>query len=315
MEISEGQPQQCKIGQSKICFPVRGATKLDIIRIINDIEVDDESAKPFKQMRYPIEDGQKHQNLIATRTAWFQKTLDFDAEKAAKWTEEEFTALFGTEQQLMDPSDPGDTIAKLSDLNLPNDLLAKAKQETRKFFAAAEKGLILLTPMKTYPKQRYHPGVNTDLLYGKEWPDPMSYWTANTENMSNILTQVNLTGYYSPKEEAREVLVEKSQLRVATEFGQEANVVRNEHNQGYLDFLQQRLGRLGGDKPPTKQSTMRPVRVFAHRGYNNSESGASSSSASTTAISESPPKHKLEEVTKTPKTAAISTTVSILVSF
>ena len=257
--------------------------------MVNDIEVDDESKNPFKKMRYPIEDGQQHQNLIAKREAWFIKTFGFEPEKAAEWTQAEFTALFGTQPDLVDQSDPGETIPKLGDLGIDSTLLAKAKQETRAFFATAEKGLIMLTPMKTYPKQRYFNGVDTKLLYDKEWPDPVNYWTANAEHLSNILTQVNLSGHYTPAEEAKEIIAEKAQLKVATEYGQEASIARSEHNQGYLDFLQQRLGRFEGDKAPTRDFSKRPVRPLAWRGQRSSASSGSSSSASTTAISEPPP--------------------------
>ena len=288
LDVSEGTPQQCVIGQAKICFPLRGPTKMDIVRIVNDIEVDDETKVPFKKMRYPIEDGQQHQNLIAKREAWFRKTFNFEPEQAAEWTQAEFTAFFGTQPDLVEQADPGDTIRKLEELGVESNLLAKAKQETKSFFVMAEKGLILLTPMKTYPKSRYFPGVDTKLLYDKEWPDSVSYWTANSIHLSNIITQVNLSGVYSPEEELREVIAEKAQLKVATEFGQEANIARSEHNQGYLDFLQQRLGRFEGDKAPTRDFSKRPVRPLRWRGQNSTSSG-SSSSASTTAISEPPP--------------------------
>ena len=66
---------------------------MDIARIVNDLEVDDESRTPFMEMRYPYEDGNRHKRLLAQRTTWLMKILGFDKPKAAEWAENEFTAL------------------------------------------------------------------------------------------------------------------------------------------------------------------------------------------------------------------------------
>ena len=79
----------------------------------------------------------------------------------------EFKAFYGTDKELVDLEDPGHTIYKLSQTGeFEADLLEAARIDTRKFFAEAQEGLILMTPMKTYPKHSYYSGMNLDLVKG-----------------------------------------------------------------------------------------------------------------------------------------------------
>ena len=84
----------CRLNQAKIGFPLRADRKMDVIRIINDLEVDDESKTPFLEMRYPFEDGERHKKLLAQRICWFMTKLGFDKPRATEWAEKEFTAMY-----------------------------------------------------------------------------------------------------------------------------------------------------------------------------------------------------------------------------
>ena len=108
--ISRGDPMKCRINSAKIGMPFNNNCKMAVVRVISDLEVDDESSTPFKTMRYPIENAGKHQELLAQRTAWFRKELQFDESKASQWATQEFTAFYGTQDELVDSSDPGLTI-------------------------------------------------------------------------------------------------------------------------------------------------------------------------------------------------------------
>ena len=91
-------------------MPFNSNCKMAVVRVITDLEVDDETAVPFKTMRYPIENAAKHQELLAQRISWFRKELEFPEPKANEWATAEFTALYGTHDDLVDRSDPGLTI-------------------------------------------------------------------------------------------------------------------------------------------------------------------------------------------------------------
>ena len=269
----------CTINQAKIGFPFRSDTKMDVVRIINDLEVDDESRTPFLEMRYPFEDGERHKKLLAQRICWLMSKLGFDKPKATEWAEQEFTAMYSTHEDLLNPEDPYDTIRKLSQLalyaNVKNDII----NDTKKFFTMAQDALFMMTPMKTYPKTRYHFGTDVKVLRGKDWPEPVSYWTANSMNLTNILTQCNLTGHYTLEEENRITRTEQTYLKVADEFGRFAADARTEHINGFSDFLQSRLENFEGQTRPenAKQTRTRPVRKTVYRGMPSTSSDASES--------------------------------------
>ena len=89
-------------------------------------------------MRYPVEDGTLQQKLIAQREAWYQEKLDFSSELAAEWTTDEFTAFFGTQEKLVNRSDPIDIMIRLIDLwnttNFDANFVATIKQDTKASF-------------------------------------------------------------------------------------------------------------------------------------------------------------------------------------
>ena len=136
--IRKGDPQRCVLNQAKVGFPFRADAKLNVGRIVTDLEVDDSSAVPFLSMRYPVEDGTLQQKLIAQREAWYQEKLDFSSELAAEWTTDEFTAFFGTQEKLVNRSDPIDIILRLIDhwntTNFDANFVATIKQDTKASF-------------------------------------------------------------------------------------------------------------------------------------------------------------------------------------
>ena len=284
MVSSEGTPRYCRINSAKYGFPLRSDVKMDVIRVINDIEVEDESKTPFLNMRYPYEDGDLHQKLQAERVAWYMARFGFEKQKAIEWTESEFTALFSTTTSMVNVNDPCDIILKLSQLEL--DLTDANKMEilkaTKKFFTKTQKELILLTPMKTYPKSKYHFGMHIDSLRDKEWPEAVSYWTANGENLSNILSQCNLPGIFTFEDEKRIVQSERTFFKVAAEFGESAQILRQDHLGGFTDFLHQKMENPEGQRRPEQRShrRRRVERPLRHRGRLSS-SEESSSDAST----------------------------------
>ena len=110
---------------------MRANSKLDVARGVCDLEVDDESKQPFKPMRYPIDDGKRHQKMLGIRSNWFMQKLDFSREEANEWANLEFMAFYGTEQKLVNTTDPGNTISKLITKGLDPVLILEAKRETK----------------------------------------------------------------------------------------------------------------------------------------------------------------------------------------
>ena len=240
LDVNVGDPRKIVPNQAKIVFPVRASTKLDIARIVSDLEVDDEHNQPFKSMRYPLAPGPKYKQLLAERTAWFMANCNLPEDRAESLAKTEFTAFYGTQNHLVNLDDPGQIVQKLTDMDAEFDANL-VKEHTKRFFALAQKDLILMTPMKTYQKQRYYPGLNIDLLKDNEWPEPVGMWTANGFNLTNIISQVNLKGIFTPEEEEKIIQEEKSYVMVATEFGSAANEVRIQHQNDHLDFLHQKI--------------------------------------------------------------------------
>ena len=239
-DVNVGDPRKISLNQAKIIFPMRASTKLDIVRIVSDLEVDDERQQPFKSMRYPLEPGKKYRQLLAERTAWIMAQANLPEDQATSLAKDEFTAFYSTQGDLVNLDDPGQIVRKFNELEIEFDLV-KVRNDTKNFFALAQKSLILMTPMKTYQKARYYPGVNLKLLKDNEWPEPVSIWTANGFNLTNILTQVNENGYYSPEDEQKIIQDEKSFMMVPVEYGSAANEVRIQHQNDHLDFLHQKI--------------------------------------------------------------------------
>ena len=231
-------------------MPFRGDCKMAIRRIVEDLEVDDEQSQPFKRMRYPIEDGQKHKKLMDFRQKWFVDRLNFDEEKASEWTNIEFTAFSGTHKDLVDLHDPGHTITKLVSEGVDPKLIAEAQIETKKFFSQVQDGMILITPMKTYQKNRFYHGMDLDAIKLTEWPPAVSFWTANSPALANQITQINIPGEFSLAEENRTIQIEKSSVFVAKEFGRQAEEINTDHQNGHMDFLQYKMSAFEGQSRP-----------------------------------------------------------------
>ena len=273
LDAVNGAPRKCTINSAKYGWPLRADTKMDVVRVINDIEVEDESKTPFLEMRYPYEDGTLHKQYQAQRISWFMARFGFPKPIATEWTEDEFTVLFSTQDKMVNVEDPNNIIGRLRHFGVSfsssdeNEIL----KATKSFYATTQKALIKLTPMKTYPKSKYHFGMKIGALQDKEWPEAVSYWTANGENLSNILTQCNLPGKFSFEDEQRIAQVERTFMMVSSEHGNAAQILRQDHAEGFTDFLHQRM-----ENPPAPTPVRtRPVRPNWHRGRYSSESESS----------------------------------------
>ena len=286
MDIAEGAPKKCTLNSAKYGWPLRADTKMDVIRIINDIEVDDESKTPFLEMRYPFENGTLHKEFQAKRTSWFMAVFGFDKPIAMEWTEDEFTALFSTQDQLVNIEDPNNIIGRLKDeqIEFSSDDEKEILRATKAFYAQTQKALIKLTPMKTYPKSKYHFGMKIGALQDKEWPEAVSFWTANGENLSNIISQCNIPGKFSFEDEQKINNAERSFLMVASEFGSAANILRQDHVRGFTDFLHQKMDNPEGQFGPerTRPGRVRPARTNWHRAQVSTDSESIDSDATPT---------------------------------
>ena len=237
--------------------------------IISDLEVEDEKRVPFRLMRYPIEDGKTHSELFARRSNWFVTACQFDRKVANEWTTTEFNAFYGTQSSMVNMDDPGNTIEKLRQLNFSDLNISKAEIETTNFFQLAQKGLIAMTPMKTYAKHRYHSGANTKLLDESvfEAPHPVSFWVANGARLANVLSQMNQTGYVGPEELNREILAEKNFVFAAQNFGKTAANIGSEHLRSNLDSLHRQMEMVnrktwnrGQDQSDSSSDDFRPMK-------------------------------------------------------
>ena len=248
-------------------------------RIITDLEVDDERAVPFRKMRYPIDDGKKHNALKQERSNWFISTFEntdgsFTREEAENWTKAEFEAFFTTQDHLVNKRDPGDTISKLLLRNLNDDVIRKAKDETRRFYQKVHEGLIAETPMKTYIKRRYYTGADIKLLKNTEQPPPASIWACNATRLANIIAQLNLPGKLNEDDLEREIQAEKSFIFPAADFGAAAASVSTEHVRGNMDPLHRQMDNL------------RPRRLFIRGDQDSISSSENESNAAASGVSD-----------------------------
>ena len=76
--------------------------------------------------------------------------------------------------------------------------------------------------------------VNTDLLQKYERPELKGFWTINTNRFTNIASQLNVKGTYSPAEEYLETEKEKARFMCAHEFGVLSTIQPQYEN---FDFL------------------------------------------------------------------------------
>ena len=76
--------------------------------------------------------------------------------------------------------------------------------------------------------------MNTDLLKKYERPECKGFWTINTNRFTNVASQLNVKGTYSPAEEYQETEKEKTRFMCAQDFGQIANPNQQFEN---FDFL------------------------------------------------------------------------------
>ena len=183
--------------------------------------MDDSKAMPFKRMRYPVENGELFQQRIQERRIQIMEHLQCSYDLAEEVTGLEFAHLMATTKELVSEDDPGNSRVILARFNITDERFI---QSSIQFFQNCDSALVQETPMKTFQKFRYGSGVNLDLLKRSERPDRKDFWTLNTNRLTNIASQLNLKGCYSPDEEFLEQQKEKSMLKCAHEFGVMANV-------------------------------------------------------------------------------------------
>lgn len=194
------------------------------------MEVDDSNKVPFKRMRYPVENGEMYQQKIHERREQIKNFLQCSYDMAEEIAELEFAHLMATAKELVSEDDPGNSKSILARFNVNDERFVR---QSIQFFQNCDRALVQETPMKTFQKFRYGSGVNLELLKRSERPDRKDFWTINTNRLTNIASQLNLKGCYSPDEEFLEQQREKSMLKCAHEYGVTANV--QEEN---FEFLQ-----------------------------------------------------------------------------
>ena len=169
--------------------PLRSDARLAVARVVSDLEVDDEVKKNFKVMRYPVIKGDAKVRLFKQRVAWYQQEFNFSLQKADNWTSAEFKAVLSSEDEWTDQNDPGQIFEWLENSGLSQSRITQLKDDTKRFFATVDNGLIRKTPMKTYPKLRYSTTTNLQLFKQNEVPEKLDFWTQNAGKLINIVTQ------------------------------------------------------------------------------------------------------------------------------
>lgn len=187
---------------------------------IQDLEVNDSVRVPFKRMRYPVENGEVFQQRVRMRRNQIMEHLQCSYDLAEEVTDLEFAHLMATTKEMVSDDDPGNSRVILAKYGIEDERFI---QQSIYFFQNSDTALVTETPMKTFQKFRYGSGVNLDLLKRSERPDRKDFWTLNTNRLTNIASQLNLKGCYSPEEEFLEQQKEKSMLKCAHEFGVMAN--------------------------------------------------------------------------------------------
>ena len=188
-----GQEIPAGINTAKMISPLRSDARLAVARVVTDLEVDDESTTNFKVMRYPVIKGDAKAKLFRQRVAWYQQELNFSPERADNWVTAEFRAVLSSEDEWTNQEDPGDIFEWLDASGLSQSRLWKLKDDTKRFFATVDNGLIRKTPMKTYQKLRYSTSTNLQLYKHNEVPEKLDFWTQNAGKLINIITQERVT--------------------------------------------------------------------------------------------------------------------------
>ena len=192
-----------------------------MIVFVKGLEVEDSNAVPFKRMRYPVENGEVFQQRVRMRREQIMGHLQCSYDVAEEITDLEFAHLMATTKEMVSEDDPGNSRSILARYDVTDENFIR---QSIQFFQNSDSALVQEIPMKTFQKFRYGSGVNLDLLRRSERPDYKDFWTINTNRLTNIASQLNLKGCYSPEEEFFEQQKEKSMLKCAHEFGIMANV-------------------------------------------------------------------------------------------
>ena len=93
------------IGSSRFSFPIREDMRLQIMKIVRKVlQVDSRSDTPFKNVRYPREEGKKKAILLEARKNWLVSILKQSKKEAQAFAMAELENFF--QQEDFDVQDP-----------------------------------------------------------------------------------------------------------------------------------------------------------------------------------------------------------------
>ena len=100
-----GHQNRTVAGTSRISFPIREDMRLQIMTIVRKVlQVDNRVETPFKDIRYPREEGEKKANLLQARKNWLVALLKQSKQEAHAFAMEELENFF--QQEDIDVQDP-----------------------------------------------------------------------------------------------------------------------------------------------------------------------------------------------------------------
>ena len=101
------------IGSPRISFPIREDMRLQIMKIVRKVlQVDSRSEVPFKDIRYPREEGQKKAALLEARKNWLVSLLKQSKQEAHAFAMAELENFF--QQEDIDHHDPLGSLTEVS---------------------------------------------------------------------------------------------------------------------------------------------------------------------------------------------------------
>ena len=171
---------------------------------------------PFREVRYPKEDGYFKASQQQARTRWFQEHLNMpraQAENLAFLEMEQLCEMEPGRVSAVDPLKSWSTIAN----NTQDQVAAQAAYWD--YFNTLDQRLVVKIPMKTFQKRRYHLGQNLDLYPNGRLPKPKNFFTGIARKLNNIGTQMANTGNFTAAEERKIHLQEREMVRPAAKFG------------------------------------------------------------------------------------------------
>ena len=102
------------IGSSRFSFPIREDMKLQIMKIVRKVlQVNTRTETPFKDIRYPREEGMKKAALLEARKNWLVSILKQSKQEAHAFAMSELENFF--QQEDIDVQDP---LGSLTEVNV-----------------------------------------------------------------------------------------------------------------------------------------------------------------------------------------------------